>query len=460
MCGIIGAIANPRSEKKIDANEFIINQFEDQNSRGKEGFGIIRITNGKIDGIDRACTPMKFLIDLYQNKAESIIAHHRTPTSTDNKIKQTHPIFVSNPELKYDYLVIHNGMIRNNDILKAEHEKLGYKYTTESIEDRYIGYAYTQATKIIKWNDSETLAIDLARYIEKKQTEIKIEGSAAFIAIQTIKNSNKITKIFFGRRDNPININIQKEGIYLSSEGIGEKVPSHNLYWINISKPTFDKENNFIIRHQLLKFEDERLEEEKEKAKTKEEKKKEKEIIKQNTLLIENFDKNKEIKTESNQTKIKETTKIKEEIKEEIKETKDHFETQIQAMEEEYWEKAKTGIERGSMKISEDCEEGIDQRNELINEIIKAFVENTMEPGYCKEEEKGRKGMTLGLVAKILLSIENIANYESFNLEQLEDIELEKMENPKNPIEYPLTRSEYDDFNNKTFEFHGREQIF
>jgi len=29
----------------------------------KEGIGIIRITNGKIDGIDRACTPMKFLIN-------------------------------------------------------------------------------------------------------------------------------------------------------------------------------------------------------------------------------------------------------------------------------------------------------------------------------------------------------------------------------------------------------------
>src|ERR1035437_1703873 len=117
MCGIIGAIANPRSEKKIDANNFIINQFEDQNSRGKEGFGIIRITNGKIEGIDRACTPMKFLIDLYQNKSESIIAHHRTPTSTDNKIAQTHPIYVNNKELKYDYLIIHNGMIRNDDIL-------------------------------------------------------------------------------------------------------------------------------------------------------------------------------------------------------------------------------------------------------------------------------------------------------------------------------------------------------
>ena len=253
------------------------------------------------------------------------------------------------------------------------------------------------------------MAIDLARYIEKKQPELKIEGSAAFIAVQTIKDSNKITKIFFGRRLNPININIQKEGIYLSSEGPGEVIPSHNLYSINISKPKFDKNNDFIIRHQALRFEDERIEKEKDKEKKKEEKKKEKEIIKQNTLLIENFEKPTEVKETSNQIETKkETSPLKEEIQEEIKESKDYFETQIQAMEEEYWNNAKNGIERGQMKIAEDFEEGANQREELINEIIKAFIENTKEPGYCKEDEKGRKGMTLGLIAKILLDRKSV----------------------------------------------------
>ena len=70
MCGILGAIVNPKAKTKINAKTFIVNQYEDQHKRGQEGFGIIRFKEGQIEGIDRSCTPMKFLMDLYHTQAE------------------------------------------------------------------------------------------------------------------------------------------------------------------------------------------------------------------------------------------------------------------------------------------------------------------------------------------------------------------------------------------------------
>lgn len=407
MCGIIAAIINPKAENKIDANEFVINQFEDQNSRGKEGFGIMRFTNKKLEGIDRACTPMKFLIDLYKHKSESIIAHHRTPTSTDNKLAQTHPIFVSNKELTNDYYIIHNGVIRNDQILKKIHEELGYKYTTEYFQNRY--YQYNQTfEKICKYNDSEAMAIDLARYIEKKQPEMKIQGSAAFMAIQLKKNSNTIINIFFGRRINPLNIKIEKDYLLLSSEGEGEEIESNQLFSIGISKNRIDKEDKFILHKREIKFEDERLKKE-------EEEKQQKAIsflpAPQKSPIGFNKEQN---------TKIIENTEQKTNIRETIGQERAIYESQLQAMETIYWDEAKTkGIERGKFEISKNMEEGIDARKDLIDEILIEFIDKTMQPEFDQTTEKPRKTMTLMMISKILSSIETIAAYEGYNLEQI-----------------------------------------
>ena len=46
MCGIIAEF----NKKNIKANDFIVNQYEEQYSRGQKGFGIIRIDKkGKFD---------------------------------------------------------------------------------------------------------------------------------------------------------------------------------------------------------------------------------------------------------------------------------------------------------------------------------------------------------------------------------------------------------------------------
>ena len=240
MCGIIAGFntttpkaKNAKATKAEKINDFILNQYEDQYNRGQKGFGIIRIEkNGKID-IDRATEPTKFLLDLYLKPATMIIAHHRTPTSTENKIQQTHPMKVSNKMLKFDYYVVHNGMVNNDEELKKKHEAIGFEYTTKCIE--YASQYYRKEAKE-KWNDSEAIAIELALFIEGKIKNVRLDNSAAFIVLQVKKKTNTAQKCFFGRNgfSSALNMCKSRGTMLISSEGKGDEVKENKLYSFNI----------------------------------------------------------------------------------------------------------------------------------------------------------------------------------------------------------------------------------
>ena len=239
MCGLIAAFntKHPKNKKtEVDSvNKYIINQFEDQKNRGTEGFGIIRIDQKQKIEIDRATETTKFLLDLYMKESSMIIAHHRTPTSTENKIAQTHPIHVSNQMLTYDYLVIHNGIVYKDDILHTKHIDLGFDYTTE-----YGQYkSYYDKTITYKWNDSEALAIEFALFIEKKVNKIGSTSSAAIIILQLNKETKKTTKVFFGRNGSSSCLNMSKTRgkLRLSSEGEGNEIKENQLYSFKTNDP-------------------------------------------------------------------------------------------------------------------------------------------------------------------------------------------------------------------------------
>lgn len=240
MCGIITFANFPIKNKKTKkitqpepVNNEVINQLQDQLNRGKEGFGILMINKKNEIEIKRATEISKALLDLYMTESPIIVMHHRNPTSSDNKISQTHPILVSNGSLKHDYHVIHNGVISNTDNLKEEHEKLGFIYNTVR-KDNFNREEY---------NDSESLAIEMAMYIEKQTKEISTEGSAAFTIIQVDKKTKKALNIFFGRKNNPLNLSGRQGEIRLSSEGKGENIIEETLYKFNIKSPSLTKTN-------------------------------------------------------------------------------------------------------------------------------------------------------------------------------------------------------------------------
>jgi predicted glutamine amidotransferase len=249
MCGIIACFSTTvKKGKKTEikatkVNDLIVNQYQDQHTRGQRGFGIIRIDKkGNIE-LDRACEPTKFLIDLYMKESEMIIAHHRTPTSTDNKIDQTHPMYVSNKILKHDYYVMHNGMLSNDIELHKLHDEFNFKYTTEYTENSHYGINSTKQ----RWNDSEALAIELALFIEKKIKVIRTDNSAAFVILQVNKKTNIAERVFFGKNGgSDLNISKVKGQMMISSEGAGDEVVANILWCFKIEDPTMELESQAI----------------------------------------------------------------------------------------------------------------------------------------------------------------------------------------------------------------------
>lgn len=225
MCGLIGVISRKGGE---DTKEAVLEQYERQYNRGVKGFGLIEVNKSSYR-VRRATEPVKALLDIARSESNILLFHHRQPTSTDNTLEQTHPIFVSCKELEHDYLVQHNGVIYNSDERKTEHEKLGYVYTT--FNEEAVGTYHSR-----KFNDSESFAIDLARVIEGKDEKIKSRGAAAFFVLQMDKKTGVPLKILWGRNErNPLVIAFFKSTIAIASDlNIGDEVKEGILFSVNV----------------------------------------------------------------------------------------------------------------------------------------------------------------------------------------------------------------------------------
>lgn len=239
MCGIV-AVFHYGKRKTEPVNHLIMNQYEDQHTRGKEGFGFIKIGTPKEQiEIYRATEPTKALIDLYLNPATMGIFHHRSPTASINDLSQTHPMIVENDTLKYSYAIIHNGAIQNaTEIYKKHTEEQKFLYTTY-YQTYYQSKSALKSTELLdKFNDSESLAIELAKFIENKTETIETTGNAAFIVLQCTKEWTPIA-IHFGRNEGkPLNMHQENGELFLSSEGPGEEIKTDTLYTAKISQTT------------------------------------------------------------------------------------------------------------------------------------------------------------------------------------------------------------------------------
>lgn len=238
MCGIIGHIGRNGGEH---AQEFIMNQYEDQQSRGGKGFGVISADKHNVT-IRRSTGETKALIDVARTCDPVIIFHHRFPTSTENTRDQTHPMEVSHSELKYDYLIVHNGVISNShELFKRHTEELGYAYRTyqhENTSKSTYGYAYHYS----KFNDSESLAIEIARFLEKKEETINTRGSAAFMGLKLKKGTKRAVSVFWGSNGgNPLDFMETKDGLLLASElGADAFMTDKNEFYELSFKDLFD----------------------------------------------------------------------------------------------------------------------------------------------------------------------------------------------------------------------------
>lgn len=222
MCGII----HIKRKNGILANKAVIKRYYKQKSRGSEGFGFIELKNGKVIGGKRAEEEKDILAELEKSTADEILFHHRFPTSTPNFVEATHPIEVKHHSLKYNYYVVHNGVITNDEDLKEKFEKEGFVFTTK-MKKQWITKGNTYSSEI--FNDSESLAIDIAKAIENG-TPIKSHGAIAVIALQVEKKTKKAIALYYGRNyGNPLKIEEFGDFFGLSSEE-GKLLDTNFLY--------------------------------------------------------------------------------------------------------------------------------------------------------------------------------------------------------------------------------------
>ncbi len=231
MCGILYC----ERHDKLPVAKLLKKRFENQKARGLSGFGYIPIENGKVNRIERATTENEIMELLKKETSNAILFHHRKPTSTPNYVETTHPICVENDSLKHNYYVIHNGVLSNEDVLKGEHEKEGFEYTTEYKNIEMIKFFKREyfKTEKVEFNDSEAFAIELALYMENKKKFITARGTISFIAVQTDKKQN-VVKILYGHNDgNPlVEERIGNKGghFVLKSAGEGVQKPANIIY--------------------------------------------------------------------------------------------------------------------------------------------------------------------------------------------------------------------------------------
>lgn len=126
MCGILGV-----KVKEWD-NDIIKNLYEiflNQKNRGIKGAGISVNGNGKFYRF-RSISPFR-IFNAYNmniwNKIEngdSVLVHHRFPTSTDNEVLLNHPLANEDDTIH----LIHNGIINNDKELRKQLEAKGHVF--------------------------------------------------------------------------------------------------------------------------------------------------------------------------------------------------------------------------------------------------------------------------------------------------------------------------------------------
>lgn len=222
MCGIIYV----KRKDGRPAHKSVLKRYYKQKHRGSDGFGYVAIQDNKIVNYMRSPIEHEIVTALRKETAHEILFHHRFPTSVPNIEEGAHPLYVNHDDeakLKHQYFVVHNGIIRNDEEMKKDHEKLGFKYRTEISRKftTFLGHEFDIETK---WNDSEALAIETALALDDKKEDIGAKGVAAVVALQ-VQGVDVVARFAY-RNTNPLNYYTNDALTILSSEGGGNPIDS------------------------------------------------------------------------------------------------------------------------------------------------------------------------------------------------------------------------------------------
>jgi hypothetical protein len=159
---------------------------------------------------------IKALLNRTKGENEEVLFHHRYATSTIDIRNACHP-FSTKDNFEYQYVGVHNGVVRNSKELRAEHEKMGIKYVSVQENDTF--------------NDSEALIYDLARVFEGQVDSVTAAGSIAFIVVKRDMHGKPLT-LFFGHNagNSTLVMKRTEHSLTISSTGEGDHVPINQLH--------------------------------------------------------------------------------------------------------------------------------------------------------------------------------------------------------------------------------------
>lgn len=226
MCGVVWV----RRKDGRPAYKSVLKRYHKQKSRGTDGYGYVAIEKNKIVAYQRATTEHEIMQLLEKETASEILFHHRNPTSAPNIVETAHPILVAHEKLEHSYLVAHNGVTRNTDTLKKEHEAKGFRYMTELVTGFTAvqsGNHYSNGTP--KWNDSESLAVETALTLDGKQDNIGAMGPAAVVGLQ-VHRGTIVRRFFYRNALNPLLHHTDKVMTTVTSAGHGVEVPTTYIW--------------------------------------------------------------------------------------------------------------------------------------------------------------------------------------------------------------------------------------
>lgn len=204
-------------------NNALLNQYDKQKHRGQQGFGVY---DGKFDNMVHESKEDSILKWLVKYESPLLLMHHRFPTSTINVKRAAHPFSTKDyfnkgrgKKNKVEYILVHNGGIRNAEELYNKHFDMDIDYHSV-LED-------------LTFNDSEALLWDFALTMEGKQKELTAKGGIAFIALRLA--GGKLDKLYFARNySSPLKMKRTNDGISLASElEDGEPIPVDVLHTWN-----------------------------------------------------------------------------------------------------------------------------------------------------------------------------------------------------------------------------------
>jgi glutamine---fructose-6-phosphate transaminase (isomerizing) len=193
MCGIVGYVGD------AEALPVLIDGMRKLEYRGYDSAGVAVVDDGKVEIVRKAGVLDKLEDELKSHDLDGSlgIGHTRWATHGAPTDQNAHP----HRDCSGRIAVVHNGIIENHDVLRAELEELGHTFTSET-DTEVVAHLLEDLTK----NGTELLDAVVA-------VVARLEGAFALVCI----DSAQPDRIVVARAESPIVIGATKEAGFIAS---------------------------------------------------------------------------------------------------------------------------------------------------------------------------------------------------------------------------------------------------